>query len=443
MRENAAMTTVSITSGALRGVLSSGVRAHLGVPYAAPPLGDLRFAAPAPVLPWAGVRDATAPGLAAVQDPAPSRLVPKAVPGFGEDCLTVNVWAPEQAEGLPVLVWLHGGLFQLGSASAACYSGEHLAHRGVVVVGVNYRLGALGYLRTPEGEGNFGLQDQLAALEWVRDNIGAFGGDPDQVTVAGQSAGAYSILALATLPRARGLFRRVILQSTPFDVDSGHEDRAILTADLFRTAAGIPDGDLAALRALSIEQVLAAQLEAAREWRTIAPGSPTFIPYVDGQVLTTAPGAAAIAGGLDHLDLMIGCTAGERIDGLPPHIPPDAFAAHFVTGSFRLAEHRAEVGRPVPFFWWRWPDDDGVYHCAELPYVFGTLAAFAGSPLLGGTPDQQAELVEAAQTAWIGFVRTGDPGWPGYTLADRQAMAFDLPAELVTLPAPATIRPPG
>ncbi|MCO1576858.1 carboxylesterase family protein [Crossiella sp. SN42] len=142
------MTTVSTTAGAVRGVLTSGVRAHLGIPYAAPPVGDLRWAAPAPVIPWTGVRPAVAPGLAALQDPAPSRLVPKAVPGFGEDCLTVNVWAPADAEGLPVLVWLHGGLFQLGSASAACYSGAHLARRGLVVVGVNYRLGALGYLRT-------------------------------------------------------------------------------------------------------------------------------------------------------------------------------------------------------------------------------------------------------------------------------------------------------
>ncbi|WP_349497488.1 carboxylesterase family protein [Crossiella sp. CA-258035] len=154
------MTTVSTTAGAVRGVLTSGVR------------------------------PAVAPGLAALQDPAPSRLVPKAVPGFGEDCLTVNVWAPADAEGLPVLVWLHGGLFQLGSASAACYSGAHLARRGLVVVGVNYRLGALGYLRTTAGEGNFGLLDQLAALEWVRENITAFGGDPGQVTLAGQSAGA-------------------------------------------------------------------------------------------------------------------------------------------------------------------------------------------------------------------------------------------------------------
>lgn len=438
------MTTVSITSGALRGLLTSGVRAHLGVPYAAPPVGELRWAAPAPVIPWTGVRDATRPGPAALQNPKSSRLVPKAVPGFGEDCLTVNVWAPEHAEGLPVLVWLHGGLFQLGSASAACYSGEHLARRGVVVVGVNYRLGALGYLRTPDGAGNFGLQDQLRALEWVRDNVAAFGGDPDQVTVAGQSAGAYSIVALVSMPGAAGLFRRAILQSTPFSVDTGDEDRAKLAASLFCTAAGIPDGELTALRALSAEQVLAAQLAAAKEWQSIAPGAPTFIPHTDGQVLPVKPGLAAASGSMDHLDLMIGCTDGERVDGLPPHIPPRAFAAHFTAGSFGLAEHRAEVGKPAHFYWWRWPDDgNGVYHCAELPYVFGTLDAFAGSPLLAGTPERQRELVEIAQTAWVGFVRHGDPGWPGYTLEDRQAMAFGLPSELITLEPPAVIRPSG
>ncbi|MBP2472423.1 para-nitrobenzyl esterase [Crossiella equi] len=405
--------TVDTPSGTLRGTADGGVHAWLGVPYAEPPV---RFAAPQTVRPWTGVRSADRPGPAAVQDPAPATLVPKAVPGFSEDCLTVNVWAPPDARDLPVVVWLHGGLFQVGSASAAAYSGAALAARGVVVVGVNYRLGAFGYLAVPGGA-NFGLQDQELALQWTHAHVAAFGGDPARITLMGQSAGAYAILALATRP-VRSLVQRVILQSTPFSVDTADRARAVQAAEVFAEAAGV--ADLEGLRALPTEAVLRAQLAATDRWRRIVPGGPPFVPFVDGDFLTTAPGAAALSDSLAGLDVLLGVTDGEYVEGLPPQVPPRVFGDRFAAPTCELAAHLGAY-----CYQWRFPrHQHGVHHCAELPYVLGNLEAFAGSPALGGTVRQRRALVEVAQHAWTGFITDGDPGWAPYTAPDWTAMAF-------------------
>ncbi|NEC02399.1 carboxylesterase family protein, partial [Streptomyces anulatus] len=209
---------VRTVHGAVRGAVERGVAVFRGIPYAAPPVGARRFRVPGPPEPWTGVREAVAYGPTAPKRPyAPplDRLLPDpAVPGDG--CLNLNVWTPSPgagAAGLPVLVWIHGGSLTHGSSAVPVYDGSAFARDGVVLVSVNYRLGVEGFGVFPDAPANRGLLDQLAALEWVRDNIAAFGGDPDRVTVAGESAGAVSIAALLASPRSAGLLRRAVLQS--------------------------------------------------------------------------------------------------------------------------------------------------------------------------------------------------------------------------------------
>src|SRR6478609_2261090 len=211
---------VRTKAGELRGTYENGIAVFRGVPYAAAPIGELRFSPPQPTPPWQGVRDATQDG--PIPPQGRSRLA-HIMGDFerrqSEDCLTLNIWTPAAySKKRPVLVWIHGGAFASGAGSLPWYSGERFAANGdVVVVSINYRLGVLGFLCLPGvSDGNLGLLDQVAALRFVRDNIAAFGGDPDNVTVVGQSAGASSIAFLMTMPQARGLFRRAIMQSTPF-----------------------------------------------------------------------------------------------------------------------------------------------------------------------------------------------------------------------------------
>ncbi|MCG7528095.1 carboxylesterase family protein, partial [Streptomyces sp. OfavH-34-F] len=202
--------------GTVRGAYEDGVAVFRGIPYAAAPVGARRFRAPAPPESWTGVRAATAYGPTAPKrpygPPLDRLLADPSVPG--EDCLNLNVWTPDPAgAGLPVLVWVHGGNLLHGSSALALYDGTAFARDGVVCVSVNYRLGVEGFAVLPDAPANRGLLDQLAALGWVRDNIAAFGGDPDRVTLCGESAGAIGVGALLTAPRARGLFRRAVLQS--------------------------------------------------------------------------------------------------------------------------------------------------------------------------------------------------------------------------------------
>jgi para-nitrobenzyl esterase len=212
---------VQTSVGAVQGAALGDLNVYKGLPYAAPPTGWRRWRPPAEASAWKGVRDATKFGPACYQPKGPAGVYTSDVGPMSEDCLTLNVWAPAQVDKAPVLVWIHGGALTTGAGSEPIYDGARLAERGVVVVSINYRLGVLGYLAHPElskesregVSGNYGLLDQIAALRWVRANIAAFGGDPSNVTIAGESAGGLSVMYLMAAPQARGLFHKAITQS--------------------------------------------------------------------------------------------------------------------------------------------------------------------------------------------------------------------------------------
>lgn len=448
---------VKTLAGQVRGHSADGVASFLGILYAAAPFGPNRFRAPQPVPPWEGVREATAHGPTA---PAPgyspplSELLPVVrVPG--DEILNVAVWAPEHGGGgLPVMVWIHGGAFVNGSNSIPVYDGSAFARDGVVVVGVNYRLGAEGFLLTPGGVPNRGLLDQVAALEWVRDNIAAFGGDPGNVTVFGESAGAAGIGVLLAMPAAAGLFRRAVLQS-----GSGHLTLSPQTAHLVAAEVAAEVGVAATEEALarvpparlveaqrSLSRQIVTQPDPAR-WREITLNGMIYEPVVDGEVVPRSPAGAPAPG----VDLLIGSNrheyrlyavpsgVGDQIDdavlgqvaaayGLPAAAvdtyraqhasePPGMVLAEVLTDWFfrvpglRLAE--ANSGAFVYEFDWAGPLYDGrlgACHALELGFVFDTLDAARG--LTGG--DGSPPLAAAMHAAWVSFARTGDPGWEPY-----------------------------
>lgn len=271
---------VKTADGELHGNLVDGVHEFLGVPYAAPPSGANRLRPPQPVEPWSGVRDATSPG------PSPAQVAPPESAGSdwdtevtGEDCLTLNVWTPDPgAGGLPVMVWIQGGMFEIGATAA--YDGRHFARDGVVCVVINWRVGADGFLYLGDEFANLGLLDQIAALEWVHEHIASFGGDPGNVTVFGESAGAMSIGVLLAMPRAEGLFRRAILQSGAAHHTISAETASRLGHRLAQTLGVPPARD--AIAALPVERLLEAQTELRPS------SSPTLTPIAGGRTSSPA-----------------------------------------------------------------------------------------------------------------------------------------------------------
>jgi para-nitrobenzyl esterase len=468
---------VEAGSGKLRGRRQNGVEAFCGVPYAAAPIGSHRFKAPRPITPWAGVRDASERGPICPQTPSRLRF---AMGDFAarqdEDCLHVTVWTPKADNGRrPVLVWLHGGAYMSGAGAIDWYSGETLAREGdLVVVGVNYRVGALGFLYRPGwSAGNLGLLDQQAALEWIRDNIAAFGGDPGNVTLWGQSAGAQSITFLLARPQTRGLFRRAILQSPPFGSLPRLPEAGVAMAEKFAASLGF-DSSAATEQKLSqvpLDALFAAQAaagaQAAKDTQRGGLPSPPFWPVGDGVIVPTLEQyAAAMADAAQHADVMIGTTReemcvffaynpavqglekapipasdGERLKARRPAATATQLFSDYSTeqvfldGSVQWAINAADAGRRTYLYQFDWPSPDRKLescHCLDLPFVFGTREAFADAPMLKDADNSDIDALSTVMRAsWIAFTRSGDPNhprlpnWPRFDPGRRATMHFD------------------
>ncbi|MCP3753429.1 carboxylesterase/lipase family protein [Streptomyces sp. TBY4] len=429
-----------------------GIAVFRGIPYAAPPVGARRFAAPAPPEAWDGVRDAGAYGPTAPKVPYPpafAALLPDPeVPG--DDCLNLNVWTPDPAPGarLPVMVWIHGGALTRGSSAVPVYEGSAFARDGVVLVSVNYRLGVLGYGLFPDAPANRGLLDQIAALTWVRDNIAAFGGDPGRVTVFGESAGAISIGALLAAPAAAGLFRQAVLQSGAPEVLPRDRVRTMVRrmAALLKVPA-----TAGAFAGTALPDLLAAQAAVLRRSSPLL-GGPAFGLVADPGTLPPDPLAAAAARG--DVPLLLGWTAEEyrlwlaptgamrtldRLGALTvalgrarsgkdraavralraerPGAGPADLLGHLLTDRLLRDPLRAlagAAGRSAPGFVYEfaWPSGIpglGSCHALELGFVFDTLDVPEASWLAG--PDTPRELAAEMHAAWVRFAVEGDPGW--------------------------------
>ncbi|MEU1868768.1 carboxylesterase family protein [Streptomyces sp. NPDC019793] len=456
MRSGQTNPVVRTVHGAVRGRYEHGVAVFRGIPYAAPPFGPRRFRPPLPPDPWDGVRDAGSFGPTAPKPPYSEAfaryLSDPVIPG--EDCLNLNVWTPEPGPGarLPVLVWLHGGALTRGSSAVPVYDGSTFARDGVVCVSINYRLGVEGYGLFPDAPANAGLRDQIAALQWVRDSIAAFGGDPDRVTVAGQSAGAISTGALLAAPRAQGLFRRAVLQSGAPEATDRDKVRRMVR----RMAARLKIPATAeAFAAADRAQLLRAQAEVGRFSSPVL-GGPGFGLVVDGDVLPRDPLEALLDGdAAAGVDLMMGWTRDEyrlwlvpgglleRVDRLGSvalagararchcgnevvrgyrALRPGAGAAETVgqlvtDHLLRIPLHRLADARPASshVYEFAWPSslpDLGACHALELGFVFDSGDGPAARRLAGeGAPQ---DLADAMHGAWVRFVSSGDPGWASW-----------------------------
>ena len=474
--ESALAPVVSHTAlGALAGAVEdNGILSFKGVPFARPPVGDLRWKPPQPPEPWDGVRDATAFGPAPLQQ----RLTAGALTtlGFGaderqdEDCLYLNIWTPGLGGVRPVMVWITGGAFYLGSGSQPLYDGRFLARRGdVVVVTINYRLGSFGFLHgrslcgdALDATGNEGLLDQVAALRWVREHIAAFGGDPRNVTVFGESAGGISIGQLLGMDAAMGAFDRAILQSGAVSDPRPPDDAAAYTRQLL-DAFGIVPADAGKLRQVPAGEILAFQSQALMAAAGIFGAGPRFGPVLDGEVIKrparesvaagSARGVPVIAGTLleemtlfaaadpslatltdeglaGRLVAMLGEAAPRVVEAYRSArrargwsvAPPDLFIAIttdavFRVPAIRLLEAQSRQGTPAYAYLmdWRSPIAGGVLgatHALDLPFTFGTIEHVGAQAFTGEGPAVQ-RLTEAIMDAWLNFARTGIPAAPG------------------------------
>nr|WP_066700513.1 carboxylesterase family protein [Sphingobium amiense] len=424
-----ASPVVATDLGRVRGQVEQDIASWKGIPFAAPPVGDLRWRMPQPAQPWRDVRDATAYRNDCMQLPFPSDAAPLGTPP-SEDCLYVNVWKPARASAaakLPVLVWIYGGGFVNGGSSPPTYSGALLAKQGIMVVSFNYRIGRFGTFAHPALTaadadrgllGNYGLMDQIAALRWVRRNIARFGGDPAQVTIMGESAGGMSVHALLTSPMTKGLFARAIILSGGDGAMKGSPAQAEQVGADFAASKGVGSGAdaLAQLRALTPAQVidnlnLATLADAAR--LHYVP------PYPDGRI-AVSPADAYAADRFAHVPVMIGATSAD-IGG------PDGY---MIAGAHRLAATLTERKLPVYAYYFDYVAQSlgrpGAAHASDIPFFFDTQAIKYGAAT---TPRDNA-MGRAMSGYVVNFVRRGDPNggglpaWPRYDSQADQVMLF-------------------
>lgn len=465
---------VRIGNGVLRGVSGDGVVSYKGIPYAEPPTGDQRWRPPVPARPWQGVREAKSFGPSCLQPPpVPTSLYYGGMAPMAEDCLSLNVWAPAGAKDLPVMVWVHGGALVGGSSSEPLYDGTKIAQKGVIFVSINYRLGLLGFLAHPalsaespdKLSGNYGLMDQIAALRWVRDNIASFGGDPTKVTIAGESAGGLSVIALMASKQAHGLFRASITQSgyMPSYRALREETLGLPSAEAMGAALGKMAGvsDAASLRKADLVTLFKAGL--ATGW---APE-----PVIDGAVLTRQLADSFALGEQAKVPVLAGFNEGE-IRSLPFLMPKNVPAtkaayeadicARFGDGAAsylalypgddpkedaaasirdglygwaaqNVARQQAAAGQPAYLYYFRHSTPAqrdrnlAAFHASELPYMFGQVGPDAAlGPNWPKPPlsEDEARLSAAMMGYWLSFVRDGVPraegeaAWPRYTAGE-------------------------
>lgn len=475
--ENAA-PIVDAPAGTMRGTVSDGIELYRGIPYAEAPTGKRRWKPPVAKAQWNGVRDATEFGPLCYQPqsrPTANNIYSEELGAMSEDCLTLNIWTPENAESAPVFVWVHGGALVSGASSFGMYDGTHLAEEGVVVVSLNYRLGVLGFLAHPELSaeselrisGNYGLLDQIEALRWIERNIAAFGGDPANVTIAGESAGALSVMYLMASPPARGLFDKAIMQSsymisTPAlkEPQNGHPSSESIGTWL---QGELKAGGIAALRAMEPGELTE---------RATAAGYPTWAT-VDSKVLPHQIVETFDRGEQAKVPLLAGFNSGEirSLRRLLPPAPADAaeyetkiraaygeaadrFLAAYPSETIdesmlaatrdalygwtaqRMGEKHAEAGVPAYLYLFDhgYPaaDEAGLhaFHASEIPFMFGTIWETTEHwPRIPRTDDQRA-LSDAMVHYWTSFARTGKPvaeghpDWPPFG-GDKPFIIFD------------------
>ncbi|MEP6631036.1 MAG: carboxylesterase family protein [Lapillicoccus sp.] len=472
---------VETSGGRVRGVEVGGVRVFRGLPYAASTAGAGRFRPPAPVTPWTGTREAAHFGPSAPQVPAPPDPLFDwygAIEPTSEDCLSLNVFTPGTDDARrPVLVWIHGGAWAGGAGSAPGWDGMRLARDGgVVVVTVNHRLTAFGYLRLDQDDERFadagaaGLLDLVAALRWVREHAEAFGGDPDCVTIVGQSGGAAKVSALMAMPAAHGLFHRAVAQSCSGSLRVAEPNEGQRMADGLARQLGLSSANGVALQAVPVERIVGALAGTTRSFR----------PVIDGRNLDQHPFDPSAPAISSDVPLLIGTTANEttlflaadmrnfsldlgevrrrleRFLGVgpgdtdrileayradrPTASPSDLLVAvttdyHYTRNTLTEAVLQADSASAPTYayrFDWRTPVRGGVLgtpHTAEVPFVFGTTEAAAG--LLGRGPDLEP-MTRTVMATWVAFARTGDPNnphlppWPRYDATGRRTMLLGL-----------------
>jgi len=484
---SAQVKEADVTGGRVAGVVTNSISSFKGIPFAAPPIGALRWKAPQPVKPWTGVKQASAYGLACMQDPAFPKIF-GAPPTLSEDCLYLNVWTPAKSasDALPVMVWIYGGGFVGGQTSVPLYDGARLAEKGVVLVSVAYRLGPFGYLAHPEltresgkGSGNYGLQDMIAGLQWVKANIAKFGGDPSRVTIFGESAGGIAVSMLAASPAAKGLFHRAISESggnfaPPRLASEGGQNAPTLKvaeASGAEFLSKLKVGDIKAAREVPAEKLQLA----------VGPGLQNgFWPVFDGDVLPADQYELYRAGRFNDTPVLIGTNSDEgalfaqpgmnatRFESLiregygkqsgavlaayPHATEADATKAGkdimrdslFAWPTWAWAMLQSEKGKGhayVYYFDHRTPQSPtGANHGSEIAFVFRNLVGAGPVGLSGPARPEDNAMSELMSSYWVNFAKTGDPNgpglsrWPAFTSSSQTLMFFDAKSSARPVP---------
>jgi para-nitrobenzyl esterase len=480
---------VQVTGGRVAGTLANGIASFKGIPFAAPPVGELRWRAPQPLKAWSGVKPAATYGPSCVQDALFVKLF-GAAPAMSEDCLYLNVWTPAKSAGdaLPVMVWIYGGGFVGGMTGIPVYDGTRLAEKGVVLVSVAYRLGALGFLAHPalskesgKGSGNFGLQDQIAGLRWVKDNIARFGGNPSRVTIFGESAGGIAVSMLAASPAAKGLFQRAISQSggsfgpPRFGNEGGQSVPPLRVAEAKGQAFLMKLGaaDIAAARAIPAEKLQAAQGAGLQ-------ATETFWPVFDGDLLPGDQYELYRAGRFNDTPVLIGTNSDEGALFVQGGVTAQGFESLIRAGYGKHADailaayphgttdQALKAGRDVmrdsAFGWhtWAWAllhsqkgkgkayvyyfdhrttrSVNGANHGDEIAYVFRNLSV--GGVLGPPTPlrPEDTAMSELLSSYWVNFAKGGNPNgpglpaWPAFTADEQRAMHLDANSSARPMP---------